>query len=288
MALAEPLELREVAPGAYLHEGVHEEMSAGNQAGIANIGFIVGEEAVAVIDSGGTAAQGRRLRAAIRRVTNLPIRYVVNTHVHPDHIFGNASFLGDRPAFVGHAKLRRAVAARGAFYLDRLKEELGAVAADTEVVPPSLLVEDQLLLDLGNRRLRVTAHGTAHTDNDLTVYDEATRTWWLGDLLFVERIPVVDGSLKGWLAVMAELRGRSPARVVPGHGPVVADLAPALDAQGRYLRSLLEEIRAVIRAGGTMEQAVARVGQAERAQWRLFDDYHARNVVTAFSELEWE
>ncbi len=288
MALAEPLELREVAPGAYLHEGVHEEMSAGNQAGIANIGFIVGEEAVAVIDSGGTAAQGRRLREAIRRVTGLPIRYVINSHVHPDHIFGNASFLGDRPAFVGHAKLRRAVAARGAFYLDRLKEELGAVAADTEVVPPSLLVEDQLLLNLGNRRLRVTAHGTAHTDNDLTVYDEATRTWWLGDLLFVERIPVVDGSLKGWLAVMAELRGRSPARVVPGHGPVVADLAPALDAQGRYLRSLLEEIRAVIRAGGTMEQAVARVGQAERAQWRLFDDYHARNVVTAFSELEWE
>ncbi len=288
MALAEPLELREVAPGAYLHEGVHEEMSAGNQAGIANIGFIVGEEAVAVIDSGGTAAQGRRLREAIHRVTGLPIRYVINSHVHPDHIFGNASFLGDRPAFVGHAKLRRAVAARGAFYLDRLKEELGAVAADTEVVPPSLLVEDQLLLDLGNRRLRVTAHGTAHTDNDLTVYDEATRTWWLGDLLFVERIPVVDGSLKGWLAVMAELRGRSPARVVPGHGPVVADLAPALDAQGRYLRSLLEEIRAVIRAGGTMEQAVARVGQAERAQWRLFDDYHARNVVTAFSELEWE
>ncbi len=288
MARAEPLELREVAPGAYLHEGVHEEMSAGNQAGIANIGFIVGEEAVAVIDSGGTAAQGRRLREAIRRVTGLPIRYVINSHVHPDHIFGNASFLGDRPAFVGHAKLRRAVAARGAFYLDRLKEELGAVAADTEVVPPSLLVEDQLLLDLGNRRLRVTAHGTAHTDNDLTVYDEATRTWWLGDLLFVERIPVVDGSLKGWLAVMAELRGRSPARVVPGHGPVVADLAPALDAQGRYLRSLLEEIRAVIRAGGTMEQAVARVGQAERARWRLFDDYHARNVVTAFSELEWE
>jgi glyoxylase-like metal-dependent hydrolase (beta-lactamase superfamily II) len=104
----------------------------------------------------------------------------------------------------------------------------------------------------------------------------------------MERIPVVDGSLKGWLHVMAELRAIEAQRVVPGHGPAVADWPEALEAQERYLRLLLAEIRAVIRDGGTIDQAVAGVGSSERKAWLLFDDYNARNVVTAFSELEWE
>lgn len=287
-SLAEPLAVREVASGVYVHQGLHEEATAENHGGIANLSFVVGGRAVAVIDSGGSAWQGRRLREAVRRVTDLPIRYVINTHVHPDHIFGNAAFLADRPDFVGHAKLPRAVAARGAYYLKGLKQRLGAAGDGTEPVPPSLTVTDWLDLDLGGRVLQLTAHRTAHTDNDLSVYDSATRTLFAGDLLFMERVPVVDGSLKGWLEVMAELRARQARRVVPGHGPAAAPWPAALDAQERYLRILLEEIRGVIRAGGTMEQAVAGVATSERDAWLLFDDYNPRNVVTAFTELEWE
>ena len=287
-ALAEPLPVRQVAPGIYVHQGLHGEATAENQGGIANLGFVVGTAAVAVIDSGGSARQGRRLREAVRQVTDLPIRYVVNTHVHPDHIFGNAAFLADGPDFVGHAKLPRALAARGAYYLEGLTQRLGPAGDGTKVVPPSLTVTDQLELDLGDRVLRVTAHRTAHTDNDVSVYDPATGTLFAGDLLFMERVPVVDGSLKGWLDVEDELRKIEAQRVVPGHGPAAADWPEALRAQGRYLRLLLEEIRAVIRDGGTIDQAVAGVGRSEREAWLLFDDYNPRNVVTAFTELEWE
>lgn len=285
---AEPLPVEEIAPGVYVHRGVHEETTAANLGGIANVGFIVGEAAVAVIDSGGSAAEGARLREAVRRVTSLPIRYVVNSHVHPDHVFGNAAFLADRPAFVGHAKLARAMAERGAHYLAALEQALGDAAKGTEVVPPTLTVADSLELDLGNRVIRLTAHGPAHTDNDLSIYDVKTRTLWTGDLLFADRVPVVDGSLKGWLAVMKELEATEADHVVPGHGP--ADLAwpQALEAQRRYLGTLLEETRAVIRDGGTIEEAVKRVGRSERGCWLLFETYNPRNVVTAFTELEWE
>jgi glyoxylase-like metal-dependent hydrolase (beta-lactamase superfamily II) len=99
---------------------------------------------------------------------------------------------------------------------------------------------------------------------------------------------VIDGSLKGWIEVTEELRRTAAARVVPGHGSVTEDWPGALDPQGRYLRSLLDEIRATLAAGGRMEAAVETVGRAERGKWLLFDDYHARNIVTAFAELEWE
>ncbi|MEX0815592.1 MAG: MBL fold metallo-hydrolase, partial [Dongiaceae bacterium] len=166
-------------------------------------------------------------------------------------------------------------------------DRLGA-AAGTRVVTPTLTVADRLEIDLGGRLLRLTAHPTAHTDNDLTVQDTATGTLWLGDLLFRERIPVIDGSLKGWLEVTEALRRTAAARVVPGHGAVTEDWPGALDPQERYLRALLDEIRAALAAGGRMEAAVETVGRAERGKWLLFDDYHARNIVTAFAELEWE
>ena len=166
-------------------------------------------------------------------MTDLPVRYLINTHVHPDHLFGNAVFRDAGAEIVGHANLPRALAARGAFYREALGETLGEAAAGSEVVAPSLTVADSLSLDLGGRRLQLTAHPAAHTDADLTVYDEATGTLWLGDLLFVERVPVIDGSLNGWLAVMQQLRGQPARRAVPGHGPSSVPWPGALAEIGR-------------------------------------------------------
>jgi quinoprotein relay system zinc metallohydrolase 2 len=285
---SEPLPAAEVAPGIFVHRGVHELADPENVGAIANVGFVVGGDGIAVIDSGGCAEGGRRLRQAIRARTELPIRYVIATHVHPDHIFGHAAFLPDAPAFVGHAKLPAAMAARGPYYLDRLTEELGAIAEGSEVVPPSLLVEERLELDLGGRVLELEAHRTAHTDNDLTVFDRASGTLWLADLLFMERCPSLDGSLLGWLDVLDRLAARPVARVVPGHGPPSAPWPQAAAPELSYLELLRDRIRALQEEGGTIEQAVEMIGWGEQDAWRLFDVHHPRNLTAAFAELEWE
>lgn len=283
-----PLAVSEIAPGVFVYNGVHEEASSANEDGIANIGFVVGTEGVAVIDPGGSFAEGRALRAAIRSRTDQPIRYVVLTHVHPDHIFGAAAFRDDHPDFVGHARLPGALAQRGDYYLRRLRGALGDAVRGSEIAPPTVLVSDRLVLDLGARRLVVWAHGPAHTDNDLTVFDENTGTLWLADLLFVDRIPVIDGSLVGWLKELEQLTGIRAHRAVPGHGPVSVPWPAAAEPERRYLETVARETRAAIKAGIGIAEAYRHVAQSERDRWLLFDDYHPRNVTASYKELEWE
>ncbi len=279
--------MQEVAPGIWVRPGVHEEATAANQDGIANIGFIIGRDAVAVLDPGGSLADGQALRAALRARTALPIRYVIMTHLHPDHVFGAAAFTDDKPVFVGHARMAGMLVQRGEFYRNALADVLGIDAAG-DYAKPDMLVEDLASIDLGGRTLHLRAHPTAHTDNDLSVLDAQTGTLWLGDLLFVDRVPALDGSILGWLAQVASLRD-SPARLaVPGHGPPAVPWPAAADAQDRYLGGLVRDIRAMIARGGDIETAVATIGQVERGKWLLFDDYNGRNVTTAFKELEWE
>jgi quinoprotein relay system zinc metallohydrolase 2 len=278
----------EIAAGIFVHNGVHEEASPANDDAIANIGFIVGDDAVAVIDPGGSAREGRELRAAIRALTDQPIRYVILTHVHPDHIFGAAAFGDDHPDFVGHVKLPGALAQRGDYYLRRLREALGNEAEGIEVVTPTVLVSTRLDLDLGGRRLTVRAHGPAHTDNDLTIFDEKTRTFWLADLLFVDRIPVIDGSLIGWLKQLDELTAISANRAVPGHGPVSVPWPAAAEPERRYLAAVADDTRAAIKSGVGIADAYRHVANSERGHWLLFDEYHPRNVTASYKELEWE
>src|SRR5262249_23127614 len=154
-------------------------------------------------DPGGSLADGQRLRTAIRQTTHLPIRYVLMSHVHPDHIFGAGAFMEDRPQFVGHALLPEAMARRGEYYRKVLDEILGQ-GRSGPLVTPTMLIQQRGQIDLGGGRvLQITAHGNAHTDCDLSVLDRQTGTLLLSDLLFVERIPSLDGSLKGWLAELA-------------------------------------------------------------------------------------
>ncbi len=173
--------------------------------------------------------------------------------------------------------------------------------------------------------LTLTAHPPAHTDHDLSLLDRTTGTLWLSDLLFVERIPSLDGSLPGWRRVLDRLRDAPAAaasRAVPGHGPAAVPWPAAAGPLLRYLEALEEAARAAIAAGVGLAEAPARVAAAgdlarylealrdgtraaiaagvgiaeapdrvalaEARPWALAGAYHGRNVTAAYRELEWE
>jgi quinoprotein relay system zinc metallohydrolase 2 len=284
----EPFRLSEVASGVYVHSGNTALMTGENQGDIANVGIIVGQDLVAVIDTGGSVREGAEFLAAIRAVTPKPIRYVINSHAHPDHLFGNAAFAQTGATFVGHANLPQALAVRGPLYLDAFRRLMGPRLIDeVKLIAPTLTVNGELRLDLGQRMLTLRSWRTAHSDSDLTVLDEASGTLFAGDMVFLQHVPVLDGSLRGWLAALDELAAIRAKRVVPGHGPL-ADWPAALADERRYLERLAADTRSLIGRGVPLATAVQSAGATEKLQWQLFEEYNARNATAAYSELEWE
>ena len=279
----------EVSPGVFVHQGRYEIFTPRNSGDTSNNGFIIGRDGVAVIDTGGSPRVGRELLGAIRVRTKLPIKYVINTHMHPDHVFGNVAFEAEKPVFVGHAKLPRALAARADRYLAINKELLGDAFEGERIIPPTELVKDRLELDLGDRKLLIEAHATAHTDNDLTVLDEKTGMMFLGDLLFSKHVPALDGSIRGWLMLIDTLKARPDIKLaVPGHGPASMPWPTAIAAEERYLSKIADDVRGMIKQGKTLADAAQTAGLSEKDAWLLFKEYNARNVSAAFAELEWE
>lgn len=302
LALAAPpradaaeLAVQTIAPGAYFVPGHHVPWGPAFVGQASNSGFVIGERCVALIDSGGSPSVGRDLLAALRRFSTLPLCYVISTHVHPDHVLGNSAFAranGDAPppTFVGHHKLAAALAARAPFYLAAMKRDFDTADQATEVPAPSLAVNGRLELDLGARKLELRAWPTGHTDNDLTVFDAASGTLWLGDLVFDGHLPVLDGSLRGWRAVLRELQTLAATQAVPGHGPVLRDWPGAVRGTEAYLAQLESEVRAALREGLGLAQTIEKLGSGDpagAAGWRLVEDFHRRNLTAAFAELEW-
>jgi quinoprotein relay system zinc metallohydrolase 2 len=282
-----PLPLDQVGPGIYVHSGDIALMTAANEGAIANVGFIVGDGGVAVIDTGGSVREGRRLLAAIRQITDKPIVYVVNTHGHPDHIFGNAAF--PPPAmFVGSHNLPRDMAERGAYYLNSFRPAMGALLDDVKIVPPTVTVADELQLDLGQRALTLKAWPASHSDSDLTVFDTNSAVLFAGDLIFLRHIPVLDGSIRGWLKTIDGLAKLPAKTVVPGHGPASAPWPAALDPERNYLERLQSDCRDLIKRGVPIAAASELAAASEKSHWDLFGDYNARNATAAYTELEWE
>jgi quinoprotein relay system zinc metallohydrolase 2 len=291
-AAPEPLALAQIASGVFVHTPPVADWAPASGGDVANLGFIVGGRCAAVIDTGGTLDVGRRWKAAIERATRVPICYVINTHVHPDHLLGNAAFRDSAatsgPEILAHARLSASLGARERYIVQALQRDFSLPASEQVIVYPTRGIEGSMDLDLGGRTITLTARATAHTDNDLTVLDRSTRTLFLGDLLFAGHLPVLDGKLRGWLAVMDDLRRQDVAIAVPGHGAVSSSWPGALDAQKRYLDALLSETKAAIAAGATIQQAVDKVGTEAAKPWPLADLFHRRNVTTAYAELEWE
>lgn len=285
-------ELRRIGPGIHVHLGSSHQMEDTPDGRIANLGVVVGRDGVAVIDAGVSRAQGQALYVAIRRLTDLPVRHLVLTHMHPDHVLGAEVMAEAGAEITAHHALPQALQTRADSYLGALARLYPPPEwVGTRVVMPDVTVQDRHVIDLGDRSLTLRAWPAAHTDSDLTVLDSATATLFTGDLLFRDLTPVLDGSLRGWLAWMDSDPAAGVALIVPGHGPVSESWADSVAPQQNFLKALAAETIAAIDAGLALSQAVpviAKALQPMQNSWNSYQETVARNATAAYKELEWE
>ncbi len=291
-----PVMLASASLGLYYFQGNIGEFSRENRGLISNFSFIEGEDCIAVIDTGGSLNAGKSFISAIRKISNKPVCYVINTHAHPDHTGGNTAFaqLSPPPEFIAHKNFTPAYANRFNTYNKRLLELMGEKNA-LQPYSATKEVEDFLQLDLGERKLTLTAWKTAHTNHDLTVFDHTSRTLIAGDLLFVKHIPVIDGSLNGWIKVTQQLINffeKSTDKhyvesIIPGHGPVQNDVR-GLENQLTYLVALKTAVKGALRDNISLQSAMKTIDFASAKIWVNSANYFNRNISAAYAELEWE
>ncbi|MCL7462892.1 quinoprotein relay system zinc metallohydrolase 1 [Pseudomonas sp. NW5] len=218
------LEPRRIAENTWLLEGSTENFAMSNGGDIVNVAFIVTEAGVVLIDTGISRRYGEALRAAIGRVTERPIVLVINTHHHPDHVFGNQAF-SDLP-IASLARTRELLAEQGPAFADNLYRLLGDWMRGTEVLLPGETLEPGVR-EIGGHRLRMLAF-SGHTGADLAILDETTGVLFAADLVFYQRALTTPQALglQVWLDDLAALEKLPYALLVPGHGPVASGREP--------------------------------------------------------------
>ena len=189
-----------------------------------NAGIIVGDDAVAVIDTGTTESDARALLNAVASVTDKPVRYVINTHHHGDHSFGNWWFLPAIP--IGHHRCRlKLVGDEGASHRDTMASHMPMIRDQVlavPVTPPTLTFEQYVDVHLGGIDLRLAYLGRAHTDNDIAIGVEGADVAFAGDLIEQSGPPIAGESFPSeWGPTLRKLGAAMVDRYVPGHGLIV-------------------------------------------------------------------
>ncbi|WP_405160947.1 MBL fold metallo-hydrolase [Nocardia sp. NBC_01499] len=249
--------------------------------GLNNSGVIVGDDSVLVVDTCFTERRTRRLLAEIERVTDKPVQYVVNTHHHGDHTFGNYVF--SNAVVVGHEACRRKVLSEGLAVLPYFSTvEWGEI----RITPPSLCFDDRLTINLGDLEVQLISVAPAHTVGDVVVWLPDQKVLFAGDIVMNGCTPVItDGSLAGTRKALELVRALAPSVVVAGHGaPTDASI---FDEVSAYF-DLVEQAATAGYAKGLTPLEVARtVDLGKYAEWTDSERIVA-NIARTYSELRGE
>ena len=276
-----------VADGVYAFVADTGEISTANRGNVGNSGFIVGPTGVVVIDTGISYRHGRRMLAAVGRVTAKPVELVVITHAVQEFLFGNAAFEERGVSIVAHSETTALMKARCAHCLENLRPVLGNELEGTRLVLPQRQVSGSTAIEVGGRMLELIYLGWASTPGDLAVFDRATGTLFGGGMVALNRIPEIrDCDFEGWTRALDTLLKLPVKRVVPGHGPVSGP--EAIRSTADYLRDLDEKIRTLYARSSSLLESVDNAALTAYAAWAMYATTHRQNALHRYLQLEIE
>lgn len=236
--------LTRIADGVYAYVGAKNATPAASFG--ANAGIVIGHDGIAVIDTLVSSREAKRFIRDIRAVSDKPIRYVIDTHAHLDHAFGNAEFAALGATVVSHANCRKNMIAGSEGVLGNAKDYglTGDDMTGTRIAVPTLTFRGAMEIDLGDRTIELIDPGPSHTDGSILVLVPGAKVLFAGDALFTDYHPYIgEGALDAWLGVLDRIAAMDVEAIVPGHGPLsgskdvlaMKEYLVAFDAKAREL-----------------------------------------------------
>ena len=286
-----PIRVDKVAPHSYYVLGQAGVVSSANQGFNSNAGFVVTSEGVVVFDALGTPALGKRLSELIAKTTKLPVRRVIVSHYHADHVYGVQAFKKPGVEVWAHERVREYLATDAPIArLAERKQSLAPWVNDkSRVVVPDRYIGEDTVFKMGGLTFRVMHAGPAHTPEDLMMMVEEDGVLYVGDLMFTGRIPfVADADTSSWIKAIDRVLKLKPRIVVGGHGPestnAVADLALTRD----YLVYLREQLAAAFDDGLDFDAAYRRIDWSRFSSLPAFEAANRRNAYQTYLNVEQE
>jgi len=279
----------QVGPGVYAFIGDTGMRSYENEGMNANAGFIVTKAGVVVVDSGSSYLVAKAMHAAIQKVTQQPVKYVINTGGQDHRWMGNGYFKDIGAQIIASRKARADMEERGASELAALKLELREKLAGTKTVYPERLVDKEETLLLGGEEIHILYFHGGHTPGDAVVWLPKSRIAFSGDLIYVDRMLGVlpFSNSKDWLASFEEFEKLKPKIIVPGHGKI-CDLQKARSDTKAYLALLRNHMRKAYDAGKELQAAIDTLDQREFSHLEHYELLKGGNASRVYLEMESE
>ena len=243
--------LTKIADNVYSYIGQKDASPTHSFA--ANAGIVIGRDGILVIDTLISAKEAQRFLADIRKVSDKPIKFVVNTHTHLDHAFGNCVFAKLGATVISHDADRRLLEKVGEATLKNIAN-FGLKPEDmigTEIVYPALTFSERMTIDLGGETVELIRTAPSHTEGSVIVYLPARKLLFSGDILFTDFHPfMADGDIPGWARTLDSLIAMDVERIVPGHGPLstkkdlreMKEYLLLFDAKARELAAVSQDV----------------------------------------------
>lgn len=288
---AQPVRAVQVAEGVWMVQGEAALGSPANRNFISNAAFVATPDGVVVIDALGSRALAEALIAEIDRVTQLPVRHVIVTHYHADHIYGLQAFAARGATILAHAAAREYLnSSTAALRLEASRRELAPWVDDqTRLVPADRWLDGDTVLVVGGERFEIRHAGPSHTPEDLVVFLPRLRVLFAGDLVFRGRIPFVGQADSGrWIAALEAVIAMRPEVLLPGHGPVSREPVPDLQLTRDYLMHLRRSMGEAARNLEPFEEAYARTDWSRFQGLPLFGLANRMNAYNTYLQLEQE
>lgn len=266
--------------------GKPEIMDKTNNGNIVNSCYIDAGEGYVVVDTGPSYAYAESAYKAMQRIKSLPVKLVINTHIHDDHWSGNNFFTESGVRVLGSDDFK---VSADISEPTRMQTYISSQAyAATKPTLPTEMISSDTALTVGNQKieLKVVQH-KAHTAKDMVVYLPKSKVLIAADLVFNDRLPSVrGGDINGWLSALDELDKLGAVHVIGGHGNRTDKDAARMTRE--YFTQMRTEIRAAIAEGLSIDDTIKKVTMEKYKKYKLYEGTHRHNVEASYRVLEWE